>query len=317
MSDVSGLAKGVGQFTASRFAIVGYLPSYAAVLYVTALLAARTRTGRIDPGRALDRLHGLSAAELAVLAVIALLVAAFLQPLQLPLVRLLEGYWPRGTSALARIAVKGQERARRRLALDAEVPPDPTDAERQRALVAAWQLGRRYPPGPVPLLPTALGNALRAGEASAGSAYGADAVPWWPRLYPVLGDRMRAVVDDRRNQLDLACRLSVTAGFTGLLSVILLIRSGWWLTSAGVLLALAWVAYRGAVSAALGYAEALSAAFDLHRFDVLTALHLQLPADPAAEETLNRRLSRFWSQGVPLTGVPYVHEPAAPGEDAD
>ncbi|MEU2870551.1 hypothetical protein ABZ769_15305 [Streptomyces olivoreticuli] len=64
MSDVSGLAKGVGQFTASRFAVVGYLPSYAAVLYVTALLAARTRTGRIDPGRALDRLHGLSAAEL-------------------------------------------------------------------------------------------------------------------------------------------------------------------------------------------------------------------------------------------------------------
>lgn len=314
MSDDSRLPPGVAQFTASRFAVVSYLPTYVAVLYLTALLAARTGAGRIDAVRAL---HSLSATELVLLGIVTLLVSVVLHPLQLPLVRLLEGYWPRRAGLLTRLAVKSQSRARRRLARSADVPPDPTEAERQRALAAAWRLGRRYPPEAVALLPTALGNALRAGEASAGAAYGADAVPWWPRLYPVLGERMRAIVDDRRDQLDLACRLSVTAGVTGLAGLPLLAGSGWWLSSAAALLVLAWVAYRGAVSAAIGYAEALTAAFDLHRFDVLTALRLPLPADPPAEERLNRRLSRFWSQGVPLTGVHYVHEPAAPGEDAD
>ncbi|MFF4532254.1 hypothetical protein ACFY1P_23645 [Streptomyces sp. NPDC001407] len=315
MSDDSRLPA-VGQFTASRFAVVSYLPTYVAVLYLTALLAARTGAGRIDAARALHRLHGLSAAELAVLGVGALLVSVVLHLSQLPLVRLLEGYWPRRAGALTRLAVKCQSRARRRLARHADVPPDPTEAERQRALAAAWQLGRRYPPEPVALLPTALGNALRAGEANAGAAYGADAVPWWPRLYPLLGEQVRSIVDDRRDQLDLACRLSVTAGVTGLVGIPLLIGGGWWLSSVAALLLLAWVAYRGAVSAAVGYAEAMTAAFDLHRFDVLAALRLPLPTDPSAEQRLNRRLSRLWSQGVPLTGVHYVHDPAAPGDDA-
>ena len=41
---------------------------------------------------------------------------------------------------------------------------------------------------------TGLGNALAAMEDSAGAAYGLDAVVAWPRLYPLLGDKVRAVV---------------------------------------------------------------------------------------------------------------------------
>ncbi|MEU9715997.1 hypothetical protein [Streptomyces sp. NPDC047976] len=329
MSAPAQLAAGVTRLTASRFALVGYLPTYAALAYLGALLAARTPGGGIEPSRALSRLHGLSGAALAGLALGALLVAVLLHPLQTPLVRLLEGYWPRPARAAARLGATLQERARNRLARAAEVvTADPAEAERQRILAAAWQLARSFPPPPVPLLPTALGNTLRAAEATAGAAYGADAVVWWPRLYPVLGDRVRAVVDDRRDQLDLACRLSVTAGATGLLSVPLVLGAdGWWRASPAAFLLPAWVAYRAAVAAARGYAEALSAAFDLHRFDLLTALHLPLPADPDAERALGRRLTRFWAQAVPLTALPYEHPherepaphpaapPAAPGDD--
>ncbi|MFJ3876007.1 hypothetical protein ACIPW5_00950 [Streptomyces sp. NPDC090077] len=329
MSAPAQLATGVTQLTASRFALVSYLPTYAALLYLGALLAARAPGGGIEPSRALSRLHGLSGAALIGLALAALLLAVLLHPLQAPLVRLLEGYWPHPARAAARCGTTVQERARNRLARTAEaVTAHPADAERQRMLAAAWQLARSYPPPPVPLLPTALGNALRAGEATAGSAYGADAVVWWPRLYPLLGERLRAVVDDRRDQLDLACRLTVTAGATALLSVPLVLGGdGWWPASPAVLLLAARVAYRAALAAALGYGEALSAAFDLHRFDLLTALHLPLPADAGAERALNRRLTRYWAQGVPLTDLAYEHghepdplapppvPPAAPAED--
>ncbi|MFD7838853.1 hypothetical protein [Streptomyces sp. NPDC059761] len=327
MSMPAPLATGVTQLAASRFALVGYLPTYAALSYLGLLLAARAPGGAIEVSRALTRLHGLSGVALVGLALGALLVAVLLHPLQGPLVRLLEGYWPRLARPAAWCAVKIQTWARDRLARSAVVPTSHlTDAERQRILEAAWHLARTFPPPQVPLLPTALGNTLRAGEATAGAAYGADAVVWWPRLYPLLGDGLRAVVDDRRDQLDLACRLSVTAGATGLLSVPLVLGgNGWWQASPAVFLLVAWVAYRAAVAAARGYAETLSAAFDLHRFDLLAALHLPLPPDSDAEGVLNGLVTRFWAQGVPLTALPYEHErerehepappPAAPGED--
>jgi hypothetical protein len=144
-------------------------------------------------------------------------------------------------------------------------------------------------------------------DATAGAAYGAETVTWWPRLYSVLGSTAKEVVDDRRTQLDVACRLSATAAVVGVATVPLLARSGWWLALALVPLALAWVAYRAAVAAAVVYGEAVRAAFDVHRFDLLAALHLPLPATPVDERRQNVRLSRFWDQGVPLDDVAYDH----------
>ena len=40
----------------------------------------------------------------------------------------------------------------------------------------------------------------------------------------------------------------------------------------------------------------VEAAFDLHRFDLLTALHLPLPANLTGEVTANQELSQFLRQ---------------------
>jgi len=119
---------------------------------------------------------------------------------------------------------------------------------------------------------------------------------------------VREVVDDRRTQLDMTCRLSATAAVLAPLTLALLVPSGWWLLLAVVPAAVAWVAYRSAIAAALAYGEAVRTAFDLHRFDLLTALHLPLPDKPAAEQQLNAALSRFWNQAVPLTDTAYDHD---------
>ncbi len=313
MTGLSPIALPLEQAAGSRFSLVSYLPTYAAALFLALLVAAQGSSGHVDFALALHRLSSLDAAGVLFLAAAVLVVAVAAHPLQLPLIKLAEGYWPRWAGGISRLALRAQRRAFRKLADRAQVTATaPSPEEASATLVAAWEHSRRFPPEESTLLPTALGNVLRATEWSAGAAYGADTVAWWPRMYPVLGDRMRQIVDDRRTQLDVACRLSASAAVSGVVSMGILAGDGWWLALALVPFALAAVAYRAGIAAALAYGEAVRSAFDLHRFDTLTALHLPLPSDPDAEVVFNRRLSRFWMQNVPLVGSRYIH-PTLPG----
>jgi hypothetical protein len=69
----------------------------------------------------------------------------------------------------------------------------------------------------------------------------------------------------------------------------------------------------------------LDTAFDLHRFDLVKALHLDLPADTSAEEELATKLTRFWqSTNAKIArsawrGTRYWHydEKIRPTEDSD
>ncbi|RBM16857.1 hypothetical protein [Streptomyces sp. PT12] len=242
------------------------------------------------------------------------LVAVLLQPFQLGLVRLLEGDWPRpfGLGLGAGRATRRQLARKRSLAAEAALP-DPgalTEERVQRAGRAGSELRRRFPLPDHLVCPTALGNALAAIEDGAGRAYGFDAVAAWPRLYPVLGEETRAVVDDRRDALDAAARMAAVFAVTGLAAALLLARCGWWLALALIPLAAARLAYGGAVRAASAYGEAVHVAFDLHRLDLLSALCLERPTGPLPERALNAQLSDLWRQGVPLDpAVRYAPEP--------
>jgi hypothetical protein len=72
----------------------------------------------------------------------------------------------------------------------------------QRQHFAISQLRLAYLPKPKRLLPTRLGNALRAAEDRAGQRYGLLTVTILPRLYPYLSERVRRPC----NQLDVAVR---------------------------------------------------------------------------------------------------------------
>jgi hypothetical protein len=164
---------------------------------------------------------------------------------------------------------------------------------------------RRLPPREY-LMPTRLGNALRAAELRAGEPYGLDAVVAWPRLYPLLSDPVRALVDGQRDALDVNARFCAVFAAAAVIAAVLLAAHGWWLLVAAGCLVLAWLAYRSAVAAAIAYGEAIRAAVDLHRFTLLEALHLPLPATLEEERSVNGELSRFLLQGVPLD-TPFKH----------
>ncbi|HEX5406698.1 MAG TPA: hypothetical protein VFX16_30865 [Pseudonocardiaceae bacterium] len=264
--------------------------------------------GPLRVERAWHTAAGLGIAEIVLLALAMTLVAVLVHPLQLALVRLPEGSWPRPFGALARWSRERQVEARCELERHDRLIEDgaePTEAQIQSAGQAGAELRTRLPAEEL-CRPTALGNVLAAMETRAGQAYGFDAVVAWPRLHPVLGERTRAVVDDRRNTLDMAARLSVTMFVTGLAAVGLLAASGWWLLLALIPLTTSWIAYRGAVLAAIAYGESVDTAFDLHRFDLIVALHLPIPTDDTEKRAANTVLCERWRQGI-TTPTTYRH----------
>ncbi|MBO3748371.1 hypothetical protein J5X84_20035 [Streptosporangiaceae bacterium NEAU-GS5] len=287
-----------------RFLLVDYLPTYAGALVILVLVWAGA-PGQVDFARAWRTASGLSAGEIVLLGVAITLIAVLGVPLQLALVRVLEGEWP--FPALTRRALERQALRRTRLAEREQLPDGPIgEADVQAAGVAGARLRRLYPP-PELLRPTALGNALAATEAGAGEPYGLDAVVVWPRLYPLLSPGVKTVVDDRRDMLDAAARLSATMAIVAVAAFGLLVASGWWLPLAAVPAAIAWAAYVGAVHAAVAYGEAVRAAIDLERFALIDALRLPRPLDPDDERRRNAALCDQWRQGVRPAPEPYRH----------
>jgi hypothetical protein len=190
-----------------RFYLVCYLPTYAAALFLLVLVWAGARGWtrphqRISFKAAWATAAHLGTAEIVLLILTITLLAVVVQPLQLAMMRVAEGTWPPwlGTAG----ARRRQRRRKTRLLRAAQLPtgPELTDEAVQRAGAAGDLLRRRFPmPGHL-LRPTALGNVLAAMEDTAGRAYGLDAVIAWPRLYPVLGDQVKSLVDDRRDSPD-------------------------------------------------------------------------------------------------------------------
>jgi len=308
LAEVLGLARGFGP----RFGLVSLLPTAMLAVIVLFLVWGGAPQDAPDVDALLDRAQDLDGWSLALLFLALSVFTLVVEPLQLLLVRVLEGYFP------GPFGRPGTSRQRRRwAALDARTRHQgsaPTPEQVLAMGAAASELRRRFPADPGHLLPTALGNALRAAESGAGEPYGLDAVVVWPRLYPLLSEGTRAVVDDQRDGLDRAVRFCAAFALAALVSVVLLATHGWWLLVPVVSLALAWISYRGAVQAAMAYGEGIRVAIDLHRFDMLAALHLALPPTLEEERAGNARLSSFLLQGHPADFV-YDHG-SAPASDA-
>ncbi|HZN20788.1 MAG TPA: hypothetical protein VFB84_21795 [Micromonosporaceae bacterium] len=155
--------------------------------------------------------------------------------------------------------------------------------------------------------PSRLPAALAGSRGTIDRVYGFDLATAWPRLDPLLSDQVRRQVEQRRMAFELALRSTSTAAAVTLAAVAALFvwpRSALLLLPAPAVVTV--VAYRAAVRNATRYGQAMRVAFDLHRFDLLAALHLPLPDSPAEERAFNRRLSEAWAIGVPLD-VAYRH----------
>ncbi|MEU6370091.1 hypothetical protein ABZ876_31300 [Streptomyces sp. NPDC046931] len=246
-----------------------------------------------------SRITGLPAAAqlFLVLGVLALLTASgtFVNALSLPMLRLMEGYWPRFLAAPRRRLV-GRKANRRAFA-----------ATRWRALMLtgedsltpeetaeAIQLDRvlnRIPPSPAQQMPTRLGNTLRSAESRPARKYGLDPVVCWPHLWLLLPDPAREEISHARASLDRAATWTIW----GLLLLVWTPWSAWAIPAA---LVVATTSYLAAVRTATAYADLVEAVWDLHRSTLYKALRWPLPVDPAAEFAAGKAITAYLRRGA-------------------
>jgi hypothetical protein len=232
----------------------------------------------------------------AVSALILVVVSgAIVQRLTLPLLRLLEGYWPPWLGPLRRalVHVRGRRLNRgeqRWQALAAAA--DQGDPNARAAFVALDAQLRRVPTLAGNRMPTRLGNILRAAETWPADKYGLDAPKCWPRLWLVLPETARKELSGARSSLD----QGAAAWLWGLLFAVW-IPWAWWAVIVAV--AVPAGAYLWMLAAASAYGDLIESAFDVHRAALYEAVGYRAPSDPALEVRAGNALTAYLWDGTP------------------
>ena len=213
-----------------------------------------------------------------------------------PMLRLIEGYWPRALQPLARhLAGRVEERMKNSMIRFSELELKKHEGMWSEAEVREYARldgeMRRRPARP-PYLPTGVGNTLRAAERRPEDKYGLDAVTLWPHLWQVIPETSRKEVGAARAALD----SSVGAVCWGLLFLVFTPLTGWALPVGLAVAASAlfmWVPSRAQV-----YADQVEALFDLYRRQLYDALRWPLPRDPDHEREQGRLLTTYLWRGL-------------------
>jgi hypothetical protein len=165
----------------------------------------------------------------------------------------------------------------------------------QEDLVQLGQELRTLPTANPDLMPTRLGNLLRAAERKPLEKYGLDAIICWSRLWMLLPDAVKKDLQEARADLNTAARVWLwSLLFCGWTFV------GWsiWTTWPLVIgLLSAWFAYGWAIAAASTYGELIEAAFDIHRHLLYQSLRWNLPPDPEVEKRVGADLTQYLRRG--------------------
>ena len=339
-----------GTAAIGRVLTVSLLPNSILAIVTWALLRAHSFSGRSNWALVLPRNLGTDILPILLLLIGILVSSVLIQPIQIRLIRVLEGYW-QSWSITARIApffaewqyqrksllkerhtaLASKLEAKSNSGLDFNTGlRDQLAATREKVrdrakLERAEDKLNRYPPDEVSLLPTILGNALRMGETTAGERYGLDTLTSWPRLYPQLSDRLVKELGLMRDSLDASVNMCISFFLTFLLTAAALYDQpfAYWIPMLAIGLCI--FSYLGSIAAAISYARLIQVAYDLHRFDLLKALHYKLPKNRKKEKLTFETLSLYFTKAVwnqspetirtmsPL--LPYDHSASASKDD--
>lgn len=237
--------------------------------------------------------------QVAVLIGILLIIttSAFaIQRLDLAILRFFEGYWHPWFNPIRRWLIKQQRKQIDRLNKQWETLQRKQDQtrltaeEREELITIDYQL-RQFPDQADRLMPTRLGNILRAAESKPGDKYGLDAIICWSRLWLVLPDGVKKELQEARADLNTAARI-------WLWGILFLIWSiwAWWAIPVGLIVA--WFAYGWMLESSVTYGDLLESAFDLYRLELYKSLHFSLPQSPAEEREVGKQLTEYLWRGT-------------------
>jgi hypothetical protein len=306
----------------------------AAIFWAIGALAWWYAHPQVDVAARVQKLTGTEQILLVALAAAALIgSSALFDQLSRPLLRGLEGYWPRFLAPVSGWLIARAVRRQRTLQeqwqrLDGLDRADQREADQGAAIdagepdpraVAGLALRARrkarldaqlhgYPAAETRTMPTRLGNVLRASETYPAERYGLDAVIAWPRLWLLLSDGTQQEIAASRRALD----QSVTT-LAAFVVALVWLPWAWWVAPLAVI-AVPLVYQSFAVPRAAVLAELVTAAFDLNRMALYRALRFPLPGTADAELASGPALTEYLWRGFPPVGFEFTADPDKAGE---
>jgi hypothetical protein len=231
-----------------------------------------------------------------VTALLIIAVSAFVvQRFDLSVLRFLEGYWLGWLQPLKRWMIHRQEQDFKRKDKQWQALADKqnkqvlTTDELAEYVTLDGQL-MQFPSQLNRLMPTKLGNILRAAESHPYDKYGLNAVICWPRLWLVLPDGVKKELQEARSSLNTASRFWLWS-----LLFIVWVVWAWWAVPMGLLGMI--FAYYWAVDTASVYCSLLESAFDLYRLELYKSLRWPIPINPKQEQEFGKQLTVYLLRG--------------------
>jgi len=283
----------------SRYFVVGFfLPTYAALLalwllssnaFIPDTLASHSQT-----------------AQVLILGAVALVLATALSGLSYYIARIYEGYplahvrnLPIGKHLYKR-AIARQERKFDQLR---SIRDDKSRPGLDRGGAAA-SLDKWFPQHSSDLLPTRVGNAIRAFEQHSNVRWGLDGVTAWPRIEAMLSSDERELVTDSKSTFYLFVNASLGASVIGVCLVfdkaINTPGPAWTWVLYAIPFLVSYLLYRAAISPATEWGDNVRACIDLHRLDMYDKLGVRQPTSFSDELKLADRVNRALLFAHPL-----------------
>lgn len=251
-----------------------------------------------------DPYHWENSGKVALLATFIILVTTVvLYHLNNSLIRLYEGY-PWKDSIIGRRKTKSK-RNQLELALKVKMREEILATEtrlgrfavehgwlEQVPTLTAKVIEENYPNEPDLVLPTRLGNVIRAFETYTERRYGASTIALWSRLQGVMESSYATALDNTKVAFDFMLNCS----FLSLVSALLLTAAGlyWrhpklhgfhgWEVWVVALAAMSYLLYLGAINRAAEWGIGIKAAFDLYRLPLLAKLGYEIKPSDLNEE---------------------------------
>jgi hypothetical protein len=267
--------------------------------------------------------------QLLVATLFTVLISGLLYSLNIPIIQLYEGYpWSetrigkrrtkqyqkifeacerriRGTRTLLRAMLTFENDPARITSIGAVLQNINLDRqtlnwrEAYDAIQAKWDRQQQdliadFPTNQSLILPTKLGNAIRAFEYYPDREYGIDGVTGWSRLIAKIDPAYAAAIDDAKTSFDFMINLSLL----GAISVAMQLAAGLfsrmpfaspgrlftWLIFLLITALLGFAFYHLSISRASAWGETVKGAFDLYRKDLLAQLGYELKLKTRSEE---------------------------------
>lgn len=216
--------------------------------------------------------------KIAILFLLAVFIALGLQQFRVPLIQLYEGYFGREWFPLLKRRVSAYERMYIQRIKEIEERRKKGEDTTLMEFTLSREFAHRGN-----ILPTKLGNIIRAFEYYAHRTYNIDPITGWSRLTAVIPSSYKEEIEKAEVDFNFALNLSFLVAVLGIECFVMAILPGrplriWsFIVSVGCF-ALSYSLYCSSCSYAQWWGEYARSAFDLYRFDLLKQIGVSVPS---------------------------------------